>query len=66
MMPCRWLAIGIVVLFALFSSPTAALYTAGSAVVTLDPSNLQAKIKAGPMLVEMFAPWCVLGRRLLP
>jgi hypothetical protein len=47
---------------------TAAMYTARSPVVTLDPSNFQEKVKSseGVFLVEFYAPWWVPSIRTLP
>uniref|UniRef100_A0A0D9XED3 protein disulfide-isomerase n=1 Tax=Leersia perrieri TaxID=77586 RepID=A0A0D9XED3_9ORYZ len=49
-------------------SPAAALYSAGSPVLQLNPNNFKSKVlnSNGVVLVEFFAPWCGHCQQLTP
>ncbi|GJN33831.1 hypothetical protein PR202_gb22457 [Eleusine coracana subsp. coracana] len=50
------------------ATPAAALYSAGSPVLQLNPNNFKSKVLEanGVVLVEFFAPWCGHCQQLTP
>uniref|UniRef100_A0A0E0M1W9 protein disulfide-isomerase n=1 Tax=Oryza punctata TaxID=4537 RepID=A0A0E0M1W9_ORYPU len=62
------LAALLLVAAAVAASPAAALYSAGSPVLQLNPNNFKSKVlnSNGVVLVEFFAPWCGHCQQLTP
>ncbi|KAF0898739.1 hypothetical protein E2562_009345 [Oryza meyeriana var. granulata] len=62
------LAALLLVATAAAASPAAALYSAGSPVLQLNPNNFKSKVlnSNGVVLVEFFAPWCGHCQQLTP
>ncbi|TVU09771.1 hypothetical protein EJB05_43266 [Eragrostis curvula] len=63
----RFLA-ALLLVAATVATPAAALYSAGSPVLQLNPNNFKSKVLEanGVVLVEFFAPWCGHCQQLTP